>query len=93
MAHGRGGAIGQMIWSFDKSPDHHYVEEILPVTNKEASANRFDIDSAFVENGAEHLLSWECLPENVVGSNAQLAKYAGLSEAAPLGGAPLLIAH
>jgi hypothetical protein len=78
-----GGVIGQMIWSFDKSPDDHYVEVILLITNKEASTNRFDIDSPFVENGAEHLLSWECLPGNVVGNYAQLAKYAGLSDAAP----------
>lgn len=78
-----GGSFGQMIWHFDKSPDRHYVEVFLSITNKEGDENRFDIDNPFIEDGTERILPWECMPGNVFRGYAELASYVGLSNEPP----------
>lgn len=79
-----GGVFGQMVAEFDRSPDRHYVEVLLLITNKAGASKVFDIVNVFLENGPEQILPWECLPGNAFDSYAELAHYVGLSEGAPL---------
>lgn len=79
-----GGVFGQMVAEFDTSPDRHYVESLLLLTNKGDIDRRVDIANVFLEDGANQLLPWEALPGNAFDSYEELARYVGLSPSAPI---------
>lgn len=80
-----GGVFGQMVAEFDRSPERHYMELLLTVTNKSEAQKRIDISNVFLENGPDRLLPWECLPGNAIETYAELVRFIGLSAEPPTG--------